>query len=80
MAMSPGEKRRRKAKRERSQTAYKAAIAPLRAAGRSCASCHHYTRVPLSTKHHCAEESDHNGYAIVQPSYVCHLWQARPST
>ena len=78
-ARSPGDKRRREAKRERERVAYEAAMALLRAAGRSCASCAHFERVPTPFRNewHCSIESDFHVYAVVKASHLCPKWKAK---
>lgn len=70
--VSPGERRRRLAKRERNRAAYEADMAPLRAAGRSCSTCAHYGKCPLGR--HCELDSDFEGYVLVKPDYLCPRW------
>lgn len=74
-ARSPGEKRRRRLKRERERAAYQAAMVPLRAAGCSCDACTHYGRCSLGW--HCEIESDFGGYALKKPTDLCPSWAAR---
>lgn len=65
--MSPGEKRRRKAKMERERIAREAAIAAL-PPGSSCASCSNRLHEPaqMKGKDACALDSDWEGYAIIK--------------
>lgn len=76
-ARSPGEKRRRKAKREREQAAYAEALAAVTAQGFSCLTCKHRARTLIGNQHHCELDSDHEGYAIVRPDYVCPRYEQR---
>lgn len=79
--MSPGEKRRRKAKREREQAAYEAAMAPLRAAGRSCLGCAHRKKsFAAGNKHICTLTSDFHGYTIIKLTDLCADWKERSPT
>jgi hypothetical protein len=68
---SPGEKRRRKAQRERRRIAYANALAAIKATGATCSTCAHYGKVPLRKKHCCELDSDFGGYVIVEPGDVC---------
>lgn len=70
-ARSPGEKRRRKAKREREQAAYAAAVALLRTAGASCATCKHRGIGPTDIGLICEIDSDFHGYATVKMTDLC---------
>lgn len=74
--MSPGEKRRRQAKRERERVAYEAAIAALPAEA-TCATCSHCRKYPHKPKLSCELDSDFHGYAIVKPSDRCPRWARR---
>jgi hypothetical protein len=76
--MNPGEKRRRQAKRARDATAYEAAMAPLRAAGASCATCRHNAPMPGPERgRHCAIDSDFHGYTVVKPDGLCALYSRK---
>ena len=75
--MSPGEKRRRQAKRARDRSAYEALLAPLKAAGASCGSCDHYAKAPYDkTKHICEIDTDRDGYTVVKADGLCPHWTA----
>jgi hypothetical protein len=69
--MSPGEKRRRKAKREREDAARRVIVAGLRAAGASCATCAHCGHYPGDARRTCIIDSDFEGYTIVSPDDLC---------
>lgn len=77
--MSPGEKRRRKAKRERERIAYEAAMASLQAKGANCEGCKHRMRTPpgCSGKWACEIDSDFEGYTIIKLDDLCPRWQQR---
>jgi hypothetical protein len=72
--MSPGEKRRRKLKREREQAAYEAALRPHLIAGHQCATCEHWGRSEAGR--HCELESDFYGYVLKKPTDLCPSWAA----
>lgn len=72
--MSPGEKRRRKAKREREAAAYAAALAKLPQHA-TCASCKHVDRVHHKPKLSCLLESDFYGDLLVTPEHRCPDWK-----
>lgn len=74
-ASSPGEKRRRKAKREREQAAYAAACADLRLTGACCSTCAHYGNSECGR--HCELDSDFKGYILRDPQDVCPRHQPR---
>lgn len=69
IARSPGEKRRRKAKRIREQAAYAAAVAAVRATGASCSTCQHWIKSPVGRA--CDLESDFEGYTLRKAEDVC---------
>lgn len=74
--VSPGEQRRRQAKRERDRAAYSAALAAL-PVGARCETCAHCGKYPDGgSKRTCILDSDFDGYAIVQPTDVCPRWAA----
>ncbi len=74
--MSPGEKRRRQAKRERERIAAAAAIAAL-PVGSSCGNCKHRLKKPAGLKNDaCDLDSDWEGYAVIRNiSEVCPRWK-----
>lgn len=74
-ANSPGEKRRRAAKRERERDAYQAAMAAL-PDGASCVTCKHYSYATMLPGYHCSLDSDWEGYVRVKPDYVCPRYAA----
>lgn len=74
---SPGEKRRRKAKRERELAAYALALAAVKSTGATCSTCANYIRAGDLKEHACDLDSDFHGYAIVKPHYVCPRYQNR---
>lgn len=74
--MSPGEKRRRKAKREREQAAYAAAVSAL-PTGSCCCNCAHRGTMPLSRKPICTLDSDFAGYTVVELMHVCPRWTTK---
>lgn len=69
-ANSPGEKRRRAAKRERERIAHEAAMATL-PEGASCSKCQHYEYAAVLPGWHCALDSDWEGFVRVKPDHVC---------
>lgn len=69
--MSPGEKRRRKAKREREAAAYEAALAAVKATGATCSTCRHFGHMPQDKRRTCELDSDWEGYAVVAAGHVC---------
>lgn len=72
--MSPGEKRRRKAKRERDRARHQAAYDALKALGASCATCRHFAKAPFSLGgkgHICERDSDFEGYVRTTASDLC---------
>ena len=71
--MSPGDKRRRQAKRDRDRAAYAAALAAL-PANAMCGTCRHADRVHVAPKLSCDLDSDFNGYAIVAADHRCPSW------
>jgi hypothetical protein len=74
----PGEKRRRRQANLRHRAVYALKLAPLKAAGRNCASCIHYEKTPHGMKgRHCSVMSDFQGYAMVEPDHLCADWAAR---
>lgn len=78
--MSPGERRRRKAKRQRQAAEYAKALAAVRAVGGCCGNCQHYERVPLPDreyrgKRHCSLDSDWEGYVMTRPEQACPRWK-----
>ena len=75
--VSPGERRRRKAKRERDQAAYEAVMAPLRAAGACCGSCQHRGKYPMTDDPICELDSDFEGYCKVKLDHLCPQYAAR---
>ena len=73
--MSPGEKRRRQAKRERDRAAYDLLMAPLRASGSVCGTCAHFAKAPYDkTKHICEIDTDKDGYTVVKADGLCPHW------
>lgn len=77
--MSPGDKRRRQAKRERDRAAHEVLIAPLRDSGAACGSCKHFAVAPYDrAKHICEIDTDHDGYTVVKASGLC-LHYAAPA-
>lgn len=73
---SPGERRRRLAKRERERDAYNAAIAAL-PMGSHCSNCALRLKNPGSLLGlYCDLDSDFAGYAETSPDSVCPRWQA----
>ena len=77
--MSPGEKRRRAAKRQREHVSYAEAMIPLRAAGASCETCLHRNKIPPEYRRsYCDLESDHTGYMPVTPTYLCSRYERKP--
>lgn len=79
--MSPGEKRRRKAKAVRKRAAYEAVLAPLKAAGATCATCKHYGPRPNGLNSRiCELDSDYEGYVSVKPSHLCTRYAAKDPT
>jgi hypothetical protein len=72
-ANSPGEKRRRAAKRERDRAAYAAALAAL-PAGARCGTCRHVDRLHTAPKLNCDLDSDFQGYQIVTENHRCPQW------
>ena len=71
--MSPGEKRRRAAKREREAAAYAAALAAL-PADATCSTCRHLDRVHVAPRLSCDLDSDFHGYAITRADHKCPRW------
>lgn len=67
--MSPGEKRRRAAKRARDHADYQAALAAVRATGATCSTCRNYINSPVGRA--CDLDSDFEGYVRVKPDHVC---------
>lgn len=79
-ARSPGEKRRRQAKRDRERAAYLTAVTTLRAAGASCATCKHRGARPVGGDGPiCELDSDFHGYAPVKMTGLCPSWAQRQS-
>lgn len=75
--MSPGEKRRRQAKRERERLAYEAALAAL-PSGATCGTCAHCGKYPDGRgERTCELDSDFSGHTIVQLDQVCPRWAQR---
>ncbi len=74
MTISPGEKRRRKAKREREDAVLRVIMAGLRAAGASCGTCKHFSPYPGPGKdgqHICEMTSDYQGYTMATADGLC---------
>lgn len=78
--MSPGERRRRRAKREREEAAFRVKISVLRAQGSSCANCEHRERAPFdaSEKWICGLTSGFDGYTPVKLDHLCTDWNGKP--
>jgi hypothetical protein len=76
-ASSPGERKRRQAKRERDRSAYHSAMMALRAAGRSCGSCQHFGHARSLGKRCCELDSDFEGYVIRTADELCPRWAAQ---
>lgn len=75
-ANSPGEKRRRKAKRERERVAYQDAMAALPVEAR-CGNCKHRLNNPATLVGlYCDLDSDFQGYAKTATDAVCPRWNA----
>lgn len=74
MPMSPGDKRRRLAKRARDRVAYEAAIAALPIQAR-CDTCEHVDRVHTAPRLNCDLDSDFSGYQIVLAQHRCPRWR-----
>lgn len=74
--MSPGEKRRRKARREREAAVYAAQLAAL-PAGARCDTCEHCDKVLMAPRMSCDLGSDFHGYAIVTAHHRCPSWKER---
>ena len=76
--MSPGDKRRRQAKRERDRAAYDLLMEPLRASGAVCGTCQNYKVAPYDrAKHICEIDSDHDGYTVVKAGGLCPHWASK---
>lgn len=72
-AVSPGDKRRRAAKRVRDQMRYAAALAALPPHAR-CGTCEYVDRVHTAPRLNCEVDNDGNGYAIVTADNRCPHW------
>ena len=70
--ISPGDRRRRQAKRDRDRAAYDDAVALLRAHGASCSNCRNRIKSPVGPA--CDLDSDYEGYVRVKPDDVCPRW------
>ena len=76
--VSPGDRRRRQAKRERDRAVYEALLAPLKAAGASCGTCRNYKVAPYDkTKRICEIDTDRDGYTVVKADGLCPHWATR---
>lgn len=75
-AKSPGEKRRRAAKRERERLAYEAAMKALREKGASCATCKHRGSRQFAEAV-CELTSDFYGYSKVKMTGLCPDYKQR---
>lgn len=71
----PGFKRRRRQKALRDRAAYETKLAPLKAAGATCASCaHRGLRPGQSVRDICDLQSDFHGYVRVRMTDLCADW------
>lgn len=71
----PGEKRRRRQANLRRQAIYEQRLAPLRAAGKTCASCDNFRRRGMGGGHICLAESDFHGDMLTTPDNLCADWR-----
>ncbi|WP_332690020.1 hypothetical protein [Devosia sp.] len=71
-----GPRRRRKLKQLRERAAHETKLAPLKAAGASCATCKHHRRHAELRKHICEVQSDFSGYVATLPTDLCPSWGA----
>ncbi len=74
-ANSPGEKRRRAAKRERERAAEDEAVRILRIQGASCSTCQNWIKSPVGRA--CDLDSDFYGYVLAKPNGLCSRWAQR---
>lgn len=76
MPKSPGDIRRRAAKRNREFAVYQATMLELRVAGRSCATCVHRAKAPQTAKGKwcCELGSDNYSYQLVTMDHLCPQW------
>lgn len=71
-ATSPGERARRKRKRERMRVAHDAKLNDLRANAACCGTCRSFCKYPHERgKHYCSKDSDWRGYVIVTQTDLC---------
>jgi hypothetical protein len=73
--MSPGEKRRRLANRERKRAVYDAAMAQLPESAK-CASCTHVDTEVYAPQLICDLDSGFDGYQLVTSNHRCPRWEA----
>lgn len=73
-----GRKARNRRRALRRRADHEAAMAPLRAAGRSCASCRNFEKGPPGIGGRiCSADSDFQGYARAVATGLCPKWRDR---
>lgn len=71
-----GRKARNRRRALRRRADHEAAMTPLRAAGRSCASCRNFEKGPPGIGGRiCSADSDFQGYARAVPTGLCPKWR-----